>query len=396
MSAEEIFDFYKQYDERFGLPLKSKWKVFSQPKVPKEKLKIGYVSPDFKQHSMQNFLLPTLTHHDHQKFEVFAFAELKKGDLVTQQYKSYTDHWIRTEKMTDDELVEKIRSLEIDILVDLGGHTKSNRLGIFAQKPAPVSLSWLGYGYTTGLSAIDYFLSDSIMVPKGSEHLFSEKPWRLKNYGFCCYQAKPNMGEVSPLPALKNNFITFGTLTRAIRINDRVIKTWAQILQRVENSKLIINSSESFKNLMVADEFKKRFKEYGIDTYRLDFYYKSPPWDTMREMDIALDCFPHNSGTTLIEHLYMGNPFITYSNRPSVGKIGASILTTLGHREWIATSEQEYIDKAVALASDTEKLAEIRNTLRTKLKTSPIMDQKGFVRELENTYQAMWNNWCSS
>ena len=147
---------------------------------------------------------------------------------------------------------------------------------------------------------------------------------------------------------------------------------------------------------MVVDEFKKRFADQGIDTSRLDFYYESPPWDTMRKIDIALDCFPHNSGTTLIEHLYMGNPFITYSNRPSVGRIGASILTTVGHTEWIATSEQEYIDKAVALASDTEKLAKIRSALRTKIESSPIMDQKSFVLELEKTYQSMWNKWCSS
>ena len=178
-------------------------------------------------------------------------------------------------------------------------------------------------------------------------------------------------------------------------MTDPSIQVWAQILKKVKDSKLIINSM-SFTNQIVTNEFRQKCTNHGIPSDRLIFSDKSPPWDTMREMDIALDCFPHNSGTTLIEHLYMGNPFITYSNRPSVGKIGASILTTLGHREWIATSEQEYIDKAVALASDTEKLAEIRNTLRTKLKTSPIMDQKGFVRELENTYQAMWNNWCSS
>ena len=132
---------------------------------------------------MQSFLLPTLAHHNHDKFEVFAFAELDKADLITEQYKSYVDHWIRTEKMKDDELAQKIRDLGIDILVDVAGHTKNNRLKVFAQKPAPISLTWLGFGYTTGLSAIDYFLTDNVMVPKGSEHLFSEKPWRLEqNY----------------------------------------------------------------------------------------------------------------------------------------------------------------------------------------------------------------------
>ena len=200
------------------------------------------------------------------------------------------------------------------------------------------------------------------------------------------------MGDVGPLPALKNGHITFGTLTRAIRINDRVIKVWADILKRVKHSKLIINSG-SFKDQILYDKFKIKFKAHGIPVEKLEFYYKSPPWDTMRQIDIALDCFPHNSGTTLIEHLYMGNPFITYSNRPSVGRIGASILTALGREEWIANSEQEYVDKVVALAKNTEKLSTIRRSLRKEMETSPIMDHKGFVRELEKTYQSMWKNY---
>jgi predicted O-linked N-acetylglucosamine transferase (SPINDLY family) len=350
--------------------------------------------------------MPTLTHHNHNKFEIFAFAELKKEDRVSLEYKPHIDNWIRTDRMNDNQLVEKIRELEIDILVDLAGHTRNNRLTVFAQKPAPISLSWMGYGYTTGLSAIDYFLTDKVMAPKGSEHLFSEKPWHLKKIGCVWDPSKEkNIEKTIALPALSKGFITFGTLTRTIRINDRVIKAWADILTKVPNSKLIINSiyfsTTSFRNFHqkdpeTIDGFKKKFKDHGISESRLDFYYKTPPWDSMQQIDIALDCFPHNSGTTLIEHLYMGNPFITYSNRPSVGRIGASILTTLGHPEWIATSEEEYVEKAVALASDPQKLSTIRQNLRAEMEASPIMDQKGFVRELEGAYQAMWKKWCSS
>ena len=397
MSAEEIYEYYKRFDQRFGLPHKNKWKTFTQPKVPKNKLKIGYVSPDFKEHSMMRFLLPTLAHHNHDKFEIFAFAELENEDKVSQEYKSYVDHWIRTDGMKDDELVQKIRDMEIDILVDLAGHTKNNRLTVFAQKPAPVSLSWfIGYGYTTGLSAIDYFLTDKVIAPKGSENLFSEKLWKLENHSFVWDPGNNNLGQVNNLPALSKGFITFGTLTRTIRINDRVIKAWADILTKVPNSKLIINSTNFINNGKTVGNLIKKFKDHGISENRLDFYYKTPPWDSMRQIDIALDCFPHNSGTTLIEHLYMGNPFITYSHRPSVGKIGASILTTLGHPEWIATSEEEYVEKAVALASDPQKLSTIRQNLRAEMEASPLMDQKGFVLKLEEAYQAMWKKWCSS
>ena len=394
-TSEEIFSYYQQFNDKFGLPLQQEWQPFTPIKKPKKKLKIGYVSPDFRKHSAQNFLLPTLANHNHQKFEIYAFAELTKEDHVTKQYQSYVDHWIPTQNLTDQQMVQKIRDMEIDILVDLAGHTKNNRLLIFSQKPAPVSITWLGYGYTTGLKAIDYFLTDKAMAPLGSEHLFSEQPWRLSNYSFCCYQAKTAMGDVGPLPALENGHITFGTLTRAIRINDSVIKVWADILKKVKNSKLIINS-RIFKNSFTKKEFENRFFKFGIFSDQLLFLYKSPPWDTMRQIDIALDCFPHNSGTTLIEHLYMGNPFITYANRPSVGKIGASILTALGRQEWIAYSEQEYVNKVVALATDTEKLTTIRSSLRKEMEASPLMDHKGFVRELEGAYQAMWEKWCSA
>ena len=394
-TSEEIFSYYQQFNDKFGLPLQNEWTPFTPIKKPKKKLKIGYVSPDFKKHSAQNFLLPTLAQHNHQNFEIYAFAELSKEDHVTKQYQSYVDHWIPTQNLTDQQMVQKIRDMKIDILVDLAGHTKNNRLLVFARKPAPVSVTWLGYGYTTGLTAIDYFLTDKVMAPNGSEHLFSEQPWRLNNYGHCCYEAKSDMGDVGPLPALKKGHITFGTLTRAIRINDRVIKVWADILKRVKNSKLMINSG-SFKDKILYVKFIKKFKKYGVPVEKLDIYYKSPPWDTMRQIDIALDCFPHNSGTTLIEHLYMGNPFITYSNRPSVGRIGASILTALGREEWIVNSEQAYADKVVALATNTEKLSTIRSSLRKEMEASPIMDHKGFVRELEQTYQSMWEKWCNS
>ena len=388
-SAEQIYSYYKQFDQKFGVPLQKHWQPFPQIKKNKPKLKIGYVSPDFKKHSVENFLKPVLKNHNHKKFEIYAFAELSQEDSTTQEYKSYVDQWVPTQGFTDWEMAQKIRELEIDVLVDVAGHTKGNRLGVFAYKPTPISLSWLGFGYTTGLSAIDYFLTDSIVAPQGSEHLFSEKIWRINDYCYCCYEEKAKMGKVGPLPVLEKGYITFGTLTRAIRINDRVIKVWAEILKRIKNSKLLINS-KSYDNMLASRLLIKKFQAEDISPNRLEIGYQSPPWDLMRQIDIALDCFPHNSGTTLIEHLFMGNPFITFSNRPGVGKIGSSILSTLGHSEWVATSEREYIQKAVNLASDIDKLNIIRSSLRKKMEQSPIMDHKGFVKKLEKAYKQMW------
>ena len=390
LNTNEIYDYYYKFDQKFGVPLQKHWKPFPQIKKNKPKLKIGYVSPDFKNHSIQNFLKPVLKNHNREKFEIYAFAELSQEDNTTLEYKSFVDQWVPTQGFTDLEMAQKIRELEIDILVDLAGHTKGNRLGVFAYKPTPISCSWwIGSGYTTGLSAIDYFLTDDVMGGEKSKHLFSEKLCYLPPYAAIWQPDNYSMGNVSPLPAFEKGYITFGTLTRAIRINDNVIKAWSKILKKVKSSKLIINSSD-FDHYKTKRMIISKFKEYEVDSSRLEIGYQSPPWNLMRQIDIALDCFPHNSGTTLIEHLYMGNPFITFSNRPGVGKIGSSILGALGHSEWVATSEDEYVEKAVNLASDVKKLKTIRSSLRREMEQSPIMDKIGFVQKLEKVYKKIW------
>ena len=395
LSDEEIFKFYLLYEKKFKQIQKFNWKPFPQIKKHKTKLKIGYVSPDFKNHSMKSFLKPVLENHNREEFEIYAFAQLSQEDDTTLEYKSLVDQWVPTQGFTDLEMVKKIRELQIDILVDLAGHTKGNRLGVFAYKPTPISCSWwIGSGYTTGLSAIDYFLIDDVMAPPGSEHLFSETLCPLPSHAAIWQPDLQKMGSVNRLPALTKGYITFGTLTRAIRINDNVIKAWSEILKRVSNSKLIINSSD-FNHYKNRRMIISKFKEYEVDSNRLEIGYQSPPWDLMRQIDIALDCFPHNSGTTLNEHLYMGNPFITLSSRPGVGKIGASLLAAIGRGEWIAVSEEEYIRKTVNLASDINKLATIRRSLRREVNQSPILNHKGFVQKLEGSYKTMWENWCS-
>ena len=391
-NAETIFEAYKVYDKQFGQPYRQQWQDFNNSKISDRRLKIAYVSGDFRTHSLRHFLEPILSAHDHQCFEITAYAELIKEDEFSCRYQGLVDHWVVTMGMSDEMLAEKIREDEIDILIDLAGHTARNRLGVFARKPAPVSISMLGYGYTTGLKAVDYFLCDSQLVPEGSEHLFSEKPWRLPDAYFC-YRPAEGMGDVSPLPAQKTGYITFGTLTRIVRVNYRTIRVWADILKRVVGSKLIINSF-SFAEISSQQMMIKRFAVEGIEAERLLIGYNSPPWDLLRDIDIGLDCFPHNSGTTLLENLYMGVPFITLADRPSVGRIGACVLESVGHSEWIANNEEEYIEKAVKLSADLDELSDIRSRLRTRMESLPVMDQTGFVVKLETAYRQMWSLWC--
>jgi predicted O-linked N-acetylglucosamine transferase (SPINDLY family) len=296
--------------------------------------------------------------------------------------------------MSDDALSERIRSDGIDILVDLAGHTAKNRLSVFARKPAPVSLSWLGFGYTTGLTAIDYLLTDTASAPEGSEGLFSETPWRLETPDYV-YRPAEGMGQVSPLPASTRGHITFGTLTRAVRVNHRTIRVWSEILKRVEGARLVIDSRD-FRETTVQDALAEKFAAHGIARERLEIGYHSPPWDVLRGMDIGLDCFPHNSGTTLFETLYMGVPFVTLAGRPSVGRLGSSVLEGAGHPEWIARTEDEYVELAVALASDQVRLAALRCGLRREMETGPLMDEAGFARKVEAAYREMWMKWCEN
>lgn len=390
-TAESLFHVYQECDRQLFQPLRAKWRPHGNPRHTDRKLKIGYVSPDFRKHSANGFVELLFSHHDRNAFELTAYAELVTEDEVTARFKIYFDHWVPTSKLTDADLAEQIRADGIDILIDLAGHTQGNRLGVFARKPAPVSLTWMGYGYTTGMSAIDYIVMDDAMAPAGSDTLFAEKVWRLTTS--CAYRPNSGMGEVSELPALTGQTITFGTLSRAIRINYRTIRTWAAILQRVPNARLVVDSG-SYRDTVMCDALAAQFAAHGISRDRLEIGYHSPPWDVMRQIDIGLDCFPHNSGTTLVEFIYMGVPYLTLADRPSVGRLGSSILKSVGHPELICHTEEEYVDKAVALASDLPALARIRENLRQAMHDSVLMDEAGFTQEFETGLKKMYTQWC--
>ena len=391
-SGAEIFAAYREYDRRFGHPQRGTWKRHTNARSAERRLRVGYVSPDFREHACARFLEPLLAAHDRQAVEIWAYAELVREDAATRRYQGHVDHWVPTRGLSDAAVAERIRADGIDILVDLAGHTVGNRLGVFARKPAPVSLSWLGFAYTTGLSAIDYYLTDAASAPEGSESLFSETPWRLP-VGLV-YRPAAGMGEVGPLPAQRNGCITLGTLTRAVRINAHTLQAWSQILVRLPQARLVVDSA-SYVDASAQQGLVARFAEFGIGPERLSIGYHSPPWDLLRGIDIGLDCFPHNSGTTLFESLYMGVPFVTLAGRPSVGRVGSAVLHGIGHPEWIAQDMAEYVDKVVALAQDTARLACLRAELRPRLQASPLMDEVAFAREVENAYQQMFSQWCA-
>jgi predicted O-linked N-acetylglucosamine transferase (SPINDLY family) len=390
MPAEAIFEAYRNWDMRYAAPVLTE-ALHVNDRSPDRRLRIGYVSPDFRRHAARHFIEPLLVRHDRSAVELFIYAEVPREDEISNQFRASVDHWCNSVGMSDEDLAARIRQDGIDILVDLAGHTRGNRLLVFARKPAPVQMSWLGYAYTTGIKAIDYFLSDSILTPEGSDALFAEKLVRLP----VCLSYRPTEGLETPgeLPARANGYVTFGSLSRSVRINDKVVALWAEILSRVPDSRLVLNS-QTFVCPELRQRYVEKFGALGIAADRLDMGYTSPPWPVYRRIDIALDCFPHNSGTTLFEGLYMGLPFVTLQGRPSVGRMGSAILTGLGRPEWIAATPAGYVEKVVALASDLDRLAEIRRGLRQEMERSRLRDEAGFARSVEAAYDRMWRRWC--
>lgn len=391
-SAEEIFQDYRRFEVELCTPLYPKWKRHKNSRSLNRKLKIGYVSADFKDHAVSKFLLPVFEHHDKDSFEIFVYANMAVEDGKTARYRYLADHWVNVYGIKDDEVADRIRDDGIDVLVDLSGHTGGNRLGVFARKPAPVSLTWLGYGYTTGVSAIDYFLGNEVLCPEGSDHLFAEKPWRLPGTWMTYdpgWSAPPDAG---PLPALSEGRITFVSLSRVVRINDRVIRVWAQILSLVRNSRLVINSGD-FADADTCAEFRARFEKYGIEGQRVMLGYTSPPWYSLQHSDIGLDCFPHNAGTTLLDMLALGVPYITLAGRPSVGRIGSAPLCDIGHPEWIAKDEQDYVAKAVSLANRKDELSVLRQSLPKAFQDSNILNHAAFTKKLEACFRGMFSSW---
>ena len=387
-TADEIYCNYVEFNDRFSSSYSPIWRNGDHDLSANRILRIGYLSPDFRSHSASRFLEPLFDTHDKSKFEIYAYSAVVHEDVITDYLKSRTHTWTSTLDLDDKELAEKIASDKIDILIDLAGHTNGHRLLMMAiHKPAPIQVSFMGYGYTTGIKAIDYFITDAICTPAETEHLYAEVPWKLStNYA---YRPSTDMGDVSSLPAKKNGFITFGSFSRIIRLNFRTIAAWSAILNRVEDSRLIIDSAD-LKFPELRNEIMEKFETLGVNKNRLELGFNSPPWDLLREIDISLDCFPHNSGLTLLESLYMGVPFVTLANRVGVGRLGASFLTAIGRDEWITESEEAFVDAALDLAKDLDELSKIRQVLRAEIKSSPIMNELKYTSELEAAYQSMW------
>ena len=388
LSREEKFKAHIAFADQFEAPLVHHWGNYNNSVSGDRKIRIGYVSGDFRNHSLIFFIAPILANHDKSKFEVFCYYAHPSHDAGTQRILALVDSFVDCHGMTDDELAKKVRGDEIDILVDLSGHTGYNRLLTFALKPAPIQMTWLGYQSTTGLSAIDYRITEEALDPTGSsEALHSEKLLRLPSSG--TFSPSPDSPPVNELPALSGTPFTFACLNNPSKITDEAIALWAQILTASPASRLMIGNATP----ALIEKLSQQFALHQVNSSRIVFQPKvglKPYLQLHHQVDLALDTFPYNGGTTTLHSLWMGVPAVTLEGDTALSKVGAAIMHGLGLGQFCCASPQSYVDKAVYFSTQPSELSAVRQSLREQMDVVMHTLAKQVTGSLENAFEECW------
>jgi protein O-GlcNAc transferase len=391
LSADAIFEAHLDFAKHFERPLAA---AFPAPaaRTPNARLRIGYVSADFRAHAAAAFLEPLFAHHDRTRFEVVAYYNSFAEDDVTQRIRGRVEHFATVAALSDAQFAQTVRADGIDILVDLSGHTAHNRLLAFARRPAPVQVTWLGYLNTTGLRAIGFRLTDAWADPPGlTERWHTEELIRLPN-SLWCYQPWPDSPPVVHSPALAAGHMTFGSMNNPAKLNVAVLEAWSRLLAQVPASRMHLHLPEDpdFRSRVLAV-----FRGGGIDAARVSFFPRLPIAQYLacyQEIDVALDTFPCSGGTTTFDALWMGVPVVSLAGERPFSRGGASILGNLGLEALLARTRDEYVSRAAGLTANIEALDRTRMALRDRLRASALMDGAGFAAAVESAYATMWKS----
>ena len=369
--------------------------VHSNLRDPEKRLKIGYVSGDFRLHPVGSFLVQVLASHDTNSFGIHCYYNDVREDSVTAFLKSKAEVWRPTVGVGDDALTEMIRADGIDILVDLAGHTAANRLPMFARKPAPVQVTWAGYVGTTGVAAIDYLIVDRWQSPPGSRRFTVEKLVLLPD-GYICWAPPGKAAEVGPLPATEAGAATFGCFNNLAKVNPLVVALWGRLLRELPQSRLVMKTRE-LHDASTRQRFLQLFEVEGINAERITLEGQSPHLQLLErynQIDIALDPFPYSGGVTTIEALWMGVPVITMPGERFSSRHSLSHLSNVGLGDLAADSPEAYLRIATELAHDLPRLAALRAGMRDRLQASPLLQGPRFTSGLEQAFRMMWRTWC--
>lgn len=394
VDAKTLFAEHLRFGEQFEAPLRASWQPHSNTREPERLLKVGIVSADLCRHAIATFIEPLLQElAQSSQYSLHAYYNNTIQDPVTARLKTYFFQWNAIAAMSDDALAAKIRADGIDILIDLSGHTALNRLLTFARKPAPIQITWMGFPGTTGLQAMDYYLTDRFFLPPGQfDHLFTEKLVYLP--ASAPFLPSTDAPEVNALPALANGYLTFGSFNRRTKISGPVVALWAQVLRALPDARMVIGAMEANE----GPSLLACFADEGIAPNRLSIFPKSDMKTYLglhHQVDICLDTFPYNGGTTNLHALWMGVPTLTLSGSTPVSHTGATVLGHLDLGEFQAKSEKEFVDASLLFSSNLGHLSEIRSTLRQRFDTTAVRQPKILTNGIECAFRTMWNRWCS-
>jgi protein O-GlcNAc transferase len=396
IKPDQLFSQHKQWYAQHAVPLATTIQIHLNSRLRDRHLRIGYVSPDFRMHSVAYFIEPVLTLHDRAAFEIFCYSDLVRPDSVTHRLKNLEVHWRDIFGMSDEQASKLIRDDQIDILIDLAGHTSGNRMLLFARKPAPIQVTYLGYPSSTGLSTMDHRITDSWADPPGqTEQFYTEKLVRLP-HGFLCYKPPEYAPEITKPSVLKAEGITFGSFNHRAKITPIVVKLWSEILTSLPNVKLVLKSrslsDNGTQNLLLEMLLKN-----GVSPERVKFVGYIPSLlehlELYNSIDIGLDTFPYNGTTTTCEAMWMGTPVIVLSGQNHISRVGVSLLSNIGLTELIAESTEDYLEKAIKLAGDLKRLQKLQAGLRDMMLRSSLTDDHQFIHALEDVYRKMWLSW---
>jgi len=391
----QIFQKHREFGEIFDQPLAR----FQKSPRSKEKIRIGYVSADFRQHSVNYFFEPVLRNHDSESFEIICYHNSNIEDSVTNKLKQFTHQWRTIKHLSDEQAAQLINDDEVDILVDLSGHTNGSRLTVFGLKPAPIQCTWLGYPNTTGLKMIDYRLTDELTDPSDEQdRYYTETLFRISG-GFSCYLGNVSVGPANRMEQSKSTSeITFGCFNNLIKVTNEVIQVWSTILHNVPSSRLILKTGLSRANDLV-EPIVDQFSRAGIDPARIVIKSRIEDWaehiKLYDEIDIGLDPFPYNGTTTTCEALWMGIPVIVLAGNKHASRVGHSLVTQVSYPELSAQNTDQYIAIASELANDRNRLRQFNNDLRPRMQASSLCDHIGFTNKLEAAYKTMWTKLCT-
>jgi protein O-GlcNAc transferase len=393
LEAQPILDECLRWNERFAAPLLPRVVAPVHDRSPDRRLKVGYVSADFREHCQSLFTTALLSQHDHASFEVFCYSSVVRPDDRTQRLATYADVWRDVHTLDDAALGETIRADRIDILVDLTMHMANGRPLVFARKPAPVQIAWLAYPGTTGIRAIDHRLSDPRLDPEGFEDHYSERTLRLAD-SFWCYDPLTAEPGVNALPAAERRFLTLGCLNSPCKLTDHTLRLWGGVMNAMPQARLLLLAPPGRHR----ERLLQRLAAHRIASDRVRFAEFRPRAQYLRtyhDIDIGLDTFPYNGHTTSLDSLWMGVPIVTRVGRTCVGRGGLSQLYHLDLLDLAAESDEGFVDAVVALGSDLERLAALRQTLRARLEHSPLTDGRRFARSVEHAYRQAWRAQCA-